>query len=288
MTIIFVLLMLIFLPYLIGLFARVASTAICSSNKPPIFLFHSVTTVKSLDRSHIQAKTLESFSHYLIQNDFKTCTAFETVQKMQSHNRIDQNTVTLLFDDGFENFYTHAFPILQEFDLKASVFPVVDCLGDSMVFDVYKPKPCLTKEQLTHIAKAGFEIGSHTMTHPDLTLISNKQLQYELAQSKDFLESITNNPIHTISFPFGSWNHRVWDFAQECGYTAAVAYRKHRIASKSILSARGVYAFDSIEDLQSKLHNRGFSNSLAREIIMPHFAKGTALWKFRKEYTLFT
>jgi peptidoglycan/xylan/chitin deacetylase (PgdA/CDA1 family) len=192
-----------------------------------------------------------------------------------------------VFDDGFENFYTHALPILEIFSIRTTIFPVVQSLDSRVTWDVYAPQKQLTKIQLRIIADAGHEIGSHTLSHPALTMIPNKELHAELAKSKTMLEEYTGKPVRSISFPFGSWDKRVWDFAQECGYTTAVAYRFSAATTLPVLRATGVYAFDTLQDIIDKCtYNRRHSIAWARSRIMPHFAKGTPVWKFRKNYDI--
>jgi peptidoglycan/xylan/chitin deacetylase (PgdA/CDA1 family) len=126
------------------------------------------------------------------------------------------------------------------------------------------------------------------MTHADLRMLYDKELYHELSESKKLLEDITGIPVRTISFPFGSLNKRVWEHAKKCGYEAAVAYRNHKQAKLPIFPITGVYKFDTVEDIIEKIEQRQtFSNARARSAVMPHFAKGTAVWKFRKTYSVF-
>jgi peptidoglycan/xylan/chitin deacetylase (PgdA/CDA1 family) len=152
---------------------------------------------------------------------------------------------------------------------------------------VFAPRQHLTAKELREIAGLGHEIGSHTMTHPDLVLLPPKQRRAELLDSRKLLEDVTGAPVTTISFPFGSWNIDVWETARECGYRAATAYRPHAHQPDSILPVLGAYAFDTPEDIMRKLEPAGPpSNALARAALMPHFAKGSPLWRFRPEYRL--
>lgn len=254
----------------------------------PALLFHSVTEKSSFDQSHITTNKLNNFISYLSDNNYKTLTAFETANIKNKNIETPENCITLIFDDGFEDFFKNAFPVLQKYNLKSSVFPVVDSINGTLIQDVYTPKKCLSKKQIKTIADAGHEIGSHTMTHADLTMLSDKELYRELSESKKLLEDITGIQVRTISFPFGSWNKRIWEQSKKCGYEAAVAYRNHAQATPPILPVTGVYTFDTEEDIVEKVKQRQLlSNARTRSAVMPHFAKGTAVWKFRKTYNVF-
>lgn len=193
--------------------------------------------------------------------------------------------VVLTYDDGFEDFYDNAFPALQARGMKATIFPIAAYVGKDSSWDVFGRRPHLSKDQLRAIAEAGHEIGSHTLTHPDLTLLSDDDLTRELADSRALLEDTTGMPVTSLSFPLGSWNQRVWRAAVRCGYTTATAYRFHHRARPPILPAHGVYAFDTTKDILNKVSPGAIcTHAHAREVIMSEFAKGTTLWKFHAYY----
>lgn len=197
-------------------------------------------------------------------------------------------TIVMTFDDGFDSFHTAALPLLQEHGYKVTVFPVAGYLGRPSTWDTLPPQTHLTKEQLREIAGLGHEIGSHTVTHANLTLLCDADLRDELSRSKSILEDITGKPITSLSFPFGQWNSRVWNAAREAGYTAATSYANRRThAGRGIVPVWGIYSYDSVDDVIERAISRPpLSNALARGYVMPHFAKGTPLWKFRKNYAV--
>lgn len=290
----YLILFIIVLPLLSGIIAMLLhakkkrSTATDNVQIVPSLLFHSVTKKSTFDQSHVTTEKFKKVISYLNNNNYTTLTAYETAHSNRVGKDENNKTVSLIFDDGFEDFFTNAFPILQEYNLNGSVFPVVDSIGDKLLWDVYAPKKCLSKKQITTIADAGHEIGSHTLSHADLRMLSDKDLDNELSISKKILEDITGKPVRTISFPFGSWNNRVWEWAQKCGYQAAVAYRNHAQAFRPIIPITGVYNFDSVSDIIEKIEERKiYSNTRARSAAMPHFAKGTPMWKFRRIYSVF-
>ncbi|MGD9201554.1 MAG: polysaccharide deacetylase family protein, partial [Chitinispirillia bacterium] len=185
------------------------------------------------------------------------------------------------------NFYTTVFPLLEKYRIKASVFPVVNCINDYYLWDIYKPKKHLSQIQIQEISDAGHEIGSHTLSHPDLTFLSDKDIIHELLESKKNLEDLTGKPVLTISFPFGSWNSRIWSIASDLGYEVGIVYRNRIYNSSSFISPTGIYAFDSINDIVEKIERANLLSPVhSRDIIMPHFARGTSVWKYRKSYNI--
>lgn len=287
---------LIAFPLIIGIISMIVHTIHHLLSKKnhafaiPSLLFHTVTDKRSINQSHIKTAVFNNFLDRLNRRNYTTLTAYEAATLSEKTLTTLSPFVVVTFDDGFESVFTHAIPVLDRYAMKATVFPIVKYFdtGTFSSWDVYPTQKHLSKQQIRAIAESGHEIGSHTLTHPDLRLLSEKELEKELSESKKILEDILGRSVVTVSFPWGSWNERVWRKAQECGYKAAVAYRKHRAAKRPILPATGVYRFDTVEDIIEKIENKyPFSNAWARGTIMPHFAKGAAMWKFRSSYSVF-
>jgi len=216
---------------------------------------------------------------YLKRNNVETA----TVSQDEMRNTL---STIITFDDGLLSFYENAYPILKEKNIKVTIFPVAGLLGKTGGWDVMGKTSHMSAPMLREIAAAGHEIGSHSLTHANLVWLDDRELRKELRDSKDILEDVIGMPVRSLSFPFGSWNERVWDAAKSAGYLYATAYRGHRRAAQEILPVFGVYRFDSVEDIIERISpNPSISKTLAK--IMSHFSKGTPVVKFRKEYVKF-
>jgi len=108
--------------------------------------------------------------------------------------------VVLTFDDGFRNFYTDAFPILKEYNFPATVFLPTDFIGTEK--NKLRGKEHLTWGQVSELSDSGINFGSHTVTHPELSNLSNKDIEYEIKQSKKTIEYKLGKAINTFSYPF--------------------------------------------------------------------------------------
>jgi peptidoglycan/xylan/chitin deacetylase (PgdA/CDA1 family) len=240
-------------------------------------VFHSVSSEGRFGYSYIKPPVLDEFCSLLPQHHL----SLKTISARSNE------FPCLTFDDGFEDFYTAALPVLEKHRLPATVFIVTGFIGRSGSGDIWKPRRHLSVEQIGEISRLGHEIGSHTRSHADLAMLDRKDLMAELADSRKTLEDIVSKPVTALSFPYGSWNPRVWRAALDAGYKTATAYRGNHTPIGGIIPTAGVYAFDSPEDILSKIkHPAGLSIAGARAAIMPHFARGTSLWKFRKNYRL--
>lgn len=93
--------------------------------------------------------------------------------------------------------------------------------------DLHHVRP-LTWEQIVELDGAGIEIGSHTVTHPILSRMTENEIEYELRESKKILEERIGKDIVSVSYPFGGARHydkRVMEIARKCGYHFGISYR---------------------------------------------------------------
>lgn len=103
--------------------------------------------------------------------------------------------------------------ILKKYKLPAVFYIIVDKVGK---------EGFLTWEQVKDLERQGFEIGSHTMTHPaDLKALYEEDLHYEVQNSKDILEAVVGHPIGKFCYPRGRFDQRVQEVVMNAGYTSA-------------------------------------------------------------------
>lgn len=250
-------------------------------------LFHSIQKdQRYLTLSSLPLSLFTSIVHRLNTSDFHSLTISRAADISQ-HLLPMARPLLLTFDDGCRSFYTHALPLLEELKIKSTVFPVAGYIGKPSSWDILPAFDHLTKEEISAISSCGHEIGSHGMTHTDLTFLSNSDLAAELIDSKKILEDIIGKEVSAISFPFGSWNKRVWERAVEAGYRHGTVYRKHGMASPGLFPVYGVYRFDSPDVVLAKINPPlPLSIPIAYAKMMSHFSKGATVWKFNKRYRI--
>ena len=131
---------------------------------------------------------------------------------------------------------------------------------------------------------AGWDIGSHTATHPDLTILSNEQITDELVFSKAEIAKQLNREVNCLAYPFSRYNLRVIKFAQKAGYQAGfvLSNRKLKIHRDSDLAYAipryGVYRIDTKKSFQNKLTLSKVEG--AKQRVISFFSIGT-IWHNR-------
>lgn len=109
-----------------------------------------------------------------------------------------------------------------------------DCIFDELgpfVTNSENERLFLSEEEIAKLATEGYEIGSHTVSHPILTKVNPKQLTSELVESKNRLEKITGRVIDSIAYPNGSYDSKVMTLAKETGYRVGCTTRSARLVS---------------------------------------------------------
>ncbi len=78
--------------------------------------------------------------------------------------------------------------------------------------------PSASESETAAIIDLGMEIGSHTMTHPDLTAIDGDTLRWELTESKTRLETLVGAEVSSFCYPFGRFNKQASEAVRGAGY----------------------------------------------------------------------
>jgi peptidoglycan/xylan/chitin deacetylase (PgdA/CDA1 family) len=138
---------------------------------------------------------------------------------------VKKKRIILTFDDGYSDIFVNALDIFKRLSGRAIIFLVAGKIGGVNDWDSsceLAGKSLLSWEQIDELAKSGVELGSHSMTHPDLTKLKSKELEREIRESKRILEERLGNPIDGFSYPFGLFNNQVISALRDAGYKWAV------------------------------------------------------------------
>ncbi|MEA2476652.1 MAG: hypothetical protein QOC87_851 [Actinomycetota bacterium] len=127
--------------------------------------------------------------------------------------------VALTFDDGYRNNLYELVPILHATEAVATVFPVTGWLGK--VHPDAPNRPILTRDELRILHAEGVEIGSHTVTHRDLSTADPTEATWELKTSREILAEIIESPINTLAYPFGNATKETVALCRDLGFVAA-------------------------------------------------------------------
>ena len=171
----------------------------------PVLMYHKLGTPVS--RYTVSYWAFEQHLIWLRNQGFTPITISEAYAGMFGGASLPAHPIMITFDDGPQSQWAAA--------------EILDSYGYRGVFFVH-PNGELTPDQLRDLDRRGHEIGSHSIGHPFLTLVSNDQLWYETAGSRDALSAQLGKPVEYFAYPFGDWDGRVASYVAAAGYCGAV------------------------------------------------------------------
>lgn len=182
----------------------------------PILMYHRVGSYA--EQGELNIVSQKSFAHqmkYLHKHGYHVISLDDLVDGITKARSINRNTVVITFDDGFEDNYTQAFPILRKYDHPATFFVVSSWVG--------KPN-FMTWDQLRDMQASNMEIASHSHQHlylPDVK--EHDQLELEIVHSKKVLEESLGKPVRYFSYPVGGYTEEIKDMVKSAKYKGACA-----------------------------------------------------------------
>ncbi|MFY9175273.1 MAG: polysaccharide deacetylase family protein [Peptococcia bacterium] len=182
--------------------------------KIPILMYHVIEDYSgTYEELYVSPQVFYQQLEYLKEQGYHTVKLQDVLDHWHNGKDLPEKPIVLSFDDGYRSMYTAALPILTEFEYQGTFFlhtNNIDTAGG------------LAKEMIQEMVASGMEIGSHTLSHPDLTKISTTRLQQELIDSKNILSEITGCSIQTFAYPAGRYNKEVLVQVEAAGYRGAV------------------------------------------------------------------
>jgi peptidoglycan/xylan/chitin deacetylase (PgdA/CDA1 family) len=170
----------------------------------PILTYHSISTnlFGHFHPYHQTNTTPETFAlqmHWLRSEGYQSIGLTEMLA-MQSCGQDTSNKVVITFDDGYRDVYTEASAVMKQCGFTATLFLATDRIRNTPTR--YEGVDYLTWNDVRELHSQGFQIGSHTVTHPDLRSLEPEQIDYELGYSKEVIEQELGEAIDAFSYPF--------------------------------------------------------------------------------------
>jgi peptidoglycan/xylan/chitin deacetylase (PgdA/CDA1 family) len=238
-----------------------------------ILCYHAVSSTWTADLS-ITPERLERQLALLTARGYRGATFTEAVT-----GRPQGRVVVVSFDDAYRSVIELAKPVLDRLGLPGTVYAPTDYIGTERPMswpgiDHWAQGPHASElvpmgwDELRQLAGAGWEVGSHTCSHPRLSQVGDDDaLDAELRRSRELLEERVESPCASIAYPYGDHDDRVVEATARAGYAAAGTLPSRLVGAGPLRVPRvGVYYEDDDRRFRAKV------SPLGRRL------RGSALW----------
>ncbi len=187
--------------------------------KVPILLYHYISSNPNKDdKTRTGLSTIPSNFEAQLQlltlQGYTTITLDELAATFGGGALLPSKPVILTFDDGYEDFYTNAYPLLSKYHMKGIAFIPTGLMGGGNY---------MTWRQIEEMSKSSYVVfGAHSIHHYALSKVNQQILEQEVTESKRILEQHVGYPINWMAYPYGSFNENVVGAAKKAGYIGSV------------------------------------------------------------------
>src|ERR1035437_4912352 len=201
--------------------------SIADEDEAGVHPYHRTVTAPPVFAAQMESLHQAGFSVIGLSEAIRRCTEPEAAK----------NSVVITFDDGFRNFYTNAFPVLNRYGFTATMFLPTAHIGESRLR--FKGKECLTWGEVRELQKHGISFGSHTVTHPQLHDCDAHSIKEEIVDSKQTIEHKLGCAVQSFSYPYAfpetdaSFKGKLRGELRQAGYETGVCTTVGRLGPAS-------------------------------------------------------
>jgi len=177
----------------------------------PVFCYHKMSA-NPTGFYEVSTEDFKEQLQLLHDEGYESVTASQIADYLEGKADLPEKAVALTFDDGLKSVLTESKPLMDKHGFVGTAFLISESVGG---------KGHLTWEDVAELEKAGWEIGSHTVSHINPTKVSAEKLAEELAGSKATLEEHTASKVISLAYPYGNYDNDVMREVREAGYRIA-------------------------------------------------------------------
>lgn len=170
----------------------------------PVLMYHAVSDdCWGCQELFVSPSTMEEELKYLVENDYDPIW-FEDLAHIEDYDK----PVLLTFDDGYDDNYTELFPLLQKYQVKATIFVIGRDTNDS-------PHK-MNGEQIREISDSGLvSVQAHGYTHDNMDAMDEETLRFEMEETKKIISRLTGKTPYVLCYPSGRFSSLTLDLVDE-------------------------------------------------------------------------
>lgn len=227
----------------------------------PVVMYHQVADNPQGHNDTVSPESFRRQMEYLSRQGYRVVRLKDLVALLNAGKNLPRRTVVLTFDDGYDNAFFNAFPILQVYKFPATFFVSGDRIG--------KPR-YMTWDQIYVLRDAGMDIQSHGMSEDYLPNVPEERQRYEIFESKKVLSKRLQKPIEYYAYSIGGFSPQITNLVIEAGYQGAVATNRGLSRRQDVFAIRRIKLSDKNNfDLILGFKLSGYYNAF-RQIKKPY------------------
>jgi peptidoglycan/xylan/chitin deacetylase (PgdA/CDA1 family) len=214
-----------------------------------ILTYHSVRPGGPGSRSsYVHPDDFAAQMRWLVGAGYEVVSLTTLVDALASGKAPSPRWVCLTFDDGYADNYEHAFPVLRQYGLPATIFVVTGKVGHDPHF--------ITLDQLQEMHRHGIEFGAHTVDHVSLSSVAPDEAERQIIASGKQLEQMLGVPTRHFCYPYGHYNEVTEGFVRSYGYKSCCLEQAGRVQTGNDplhLRRAGILGTDTLHDFTLKV-----------------------------------
>ncbi|HZM19210.1 MAG TPA: polysaccharide deacetylase family protein [Gaiellaceae bacterium] len=195
----------------------------------PILMYHRINVASPgapaiTRRLTVHPADFARQMRWLRRHGYQTVTQRELFDALMHGRPLGRRPIMITFDDGYRDVFYKATPVLTKLGMQGTAYVISNRV-------VNGDRTFLSPGLLRALEHRGVEIGSHSVSHSDLTQLSDRELLAELMGSRRSLERWLRHPVQWLAYPFGAYDGRVERLARRAGYVLAVTTEEGTLQS---------------------------------------------------------
>ena len=226
-----------------------------------ILMYHMISSPKTAEEARYACPPAQFEQHlrYLKSSSHTPVSLDQIEAHLLSGSDLPDNAVAITLDDGFEDNYTNAYPLLKKYNIPATIFLTSGLMGGTnqwMCERGFPERKMLGWQQIEEMDRGKIDFGAHTVSHPKLSELGIEACTKEILQSKQTIEERLGQPCHHFAYPYGLFTEATARVVEHTGFKLACSTRSGFNNSERdpfILHRIEVYGTDPVWKLKQKM-----------------------------------
>ncbi|UCC95032.1 MAG: glycosyltransferase [Candidatus Omnitrophota bacterium] len=205
-------------------------------NKPTVICYHRVVEDFCKEKQHSLPGILVSKDSFIKQIQFfkryyRVISMEDFIESIEGKRKLPRYSLLVTFDDGYQDNYTIAYPLLRQFGFAATIFLATDFIDSGMSPEWEQEsqnRKMLSWQEVTQMSKDSVYFGAHTQSHLLCPASHNERFRREIEESKKVIETRVNRKVEAFAWPKGAYIPEAIDYVKSAGYKCGFSLAQHR------------------------------------------------------------